>query len=360
MVSSRIGMFVCLVLAAVSVRGQVYWSSTEPDCGNLWEVSYPNPTGGGGTVYSCAVGGTFLWLAAGGAWGTSLRVSAPATNAVGVEYWFYDTNGQELSLDSTVGTGSSVSSGSTVTFALNANQPSQINLLGTTGTNYGNTQTGSAYAEFYCPDEVTCANILPQLIYSALPTVPWSLSVPISWDVTEMYPIGWATAWSAVGVDNGGLRRVSIAVYNQNAVDSSSSPTPSTYAVRVYDQNGNLAGAGTTPPLAPILLDSDGYAITDGGTWGALLSCSSGCPLTTPLPSGPFKVVVDGGSSYCSVEVLQVNGTSATTLQVGFEGSGAANIGTAGTTGANALQKTHSRVTGRPRQPHGAFAPLPR
>jgi hypothetical protein len=34
------------------------------------------------------------------------------------------------------------------------------------------------------------------------------------------------------------------------------------------------------------------------------------------LPSGPFKVVVDGGSVPSIVEVLQFNGPSATTLQV--------------------------------------------
>jgi len=356
--SSRISVFVCAALAAASLHGQVYWSSTQPDCGQLWMQSYPNPTGGGGTVYSCAVGGTFLWLAAGGAWSTSILVPAPGSNPVGAELWFYDTNGQELTLDTTAGTGTgtTVTPTSDLTFALNPNQPAQINLLGKTGTNYSNTQTGSVYAEFYCPDATTCANILPQLIYSALPTIPWSLSVPIAWDVTTQYANGHSTRWSAVGVDDGGSHRVSLAVYNQNIVSSTATPTPSSFAVRVYDQNGNLAASGTTPPLAPILQDdSTGYLITDGGTWGALLSCASGCPITAKLPSGPFEVVVDGGTTPCSLEVLQVNKTSATTLQVGFDSS--AGTGTPASTGASALQK--ARTARGPRQPVGAFAPLP-
>ena len=37
------------------------------------------------------------------------------------------------------------------------------------------------------------------------------------------------------------------------------------------------------------------------------------------LPSGVFKVLVDGGQYYSAVEVLQINGTSATTLQVAYD-----------------------------------------
>ena len=51
------------------------------------------------------------------------------------------------------------------------------------------------------------------------------------------------------------------------------------------------------------------------GTYGAMLSSV----ISTPLPSGVFKVVVDGGAVYSAVEVLQFNGTSATALQVAYD-----------------------------------------
>jgi len=352
MVSSRISVFVCLALAAVSLRGQVFWTATPQDCGAIWQVEIQNPVNPQGPdVYTCAVGGTFLWLAAGGPWGSTIRVSAPASNPVGVQYWFYDNNGQELSLDTTAGTGSAVTSTSDLAFALNPNQPSQINLLGTTGTSHSNTQTGTAYAEFYCPDEATCENVLPQLIYSALPTIPWSLSVPIAWDITYGYSLGWNTLWSAVGVDDGASHRVSLAVYNQ---DQSGTTTPTSFAVRVYDSNGNLSGTGMTPPLNPIPMDNTGnFAIGDGGTWANLLSNV----ITTRLPSGPFKVVVDGGDTPCSVEVLQVNGTSATTLQVGFDIL--PDLSVAGSNAAKARHKARTRAARGARRPVGAFPPLP-
>ena len=99
-----------------------------------------------------------------------------------------------------------------VNFALFANQPAEIDLLGATrnAPNYGTTATGSVYAMFYCPDAATCSNVLPQLIYSALPTYPWSLSVPIAWDNSV-----W-TQWSAVGIDDGGTHRVSLVIYNED------------------------------------------------------------------------------------------------------------------------------------------------
>jgi len=358
--STRISIFVCVALAAVSLRGQVYWSSTQPDCSNINLQSFSNPEGGGATVYSCSVYGTFLWMAAGGPWSTSILVSAPATNPVGVQIWFYDPNGNALSMDTTSGTGNVVNSGTSLFFALNAEQPAEINLLGATSdsrTNYSSTQTGTVFAQFYCPDETTCENVLPQLIYSALPTISWSLSVPISWDVQYYYQYGLSAQWSAVGIDNGGSRRVSLVVYNQNIVSTSDPQTPTSFAIRVYDQNGDLAASGMTPPLAPIPLDSTtNYFTGDGGTWGALLSCASGCPITTPLPSGPFKIVVDGGTTPCSVEVLQVNATSATTLQVAYD----ADAGTDPfTVSAGALQKNRARAARGGPPPTGASLRLP-
>jgi hypothetical protein len=41
--------------------------------------------------------------------------------------------------------------------------------------------------------------------------------------------------------------------------------------------------------------------------------------VATRLPAGIFKVLVDGGSKYSAVEVLQFNGQAATALQVAYD-----------------------------------------
>jgi hypothetical protein len=247
--------------------------------------------------YSCYVSGTFVWLAAGGGWSSAIRVAAPASAAIGVDYTFYDASGHNLKLDTTIG------SGNDVNFALSPNQPSEASLLGATSDapKYSSTATGSVYAVFYCPDAITCGNVVPQLLYSALPATPWALSVPIAWDT------GLWTQWSAEGIDDGGSHRVSLVIYNEDT-------TATSYTVRVYDSTGALAGTGTTPPIPPLQLLTNG-SLGEGGTYGALLSDV----IATRLPAGVFKVLVDGGSKYSAVEVLQFNGQSATALQVAYD-----------------------------------------
>ena len=86
----RIGL---IVLAAAALHGQTYYSATKPDCSSLAGESAVAITNSSGTTigYSCYVSGAFIWLAAGGGWGTSIRVAAPASAPIGVEYSFYDT-----------------------------------------------------------------------------------------------------------------------------------------------------------------------------------------------------------------------------------------------------------------------------
>ena len=287
--------------------------------------------------YSCYVSGTFVWLAAGGEWGTSIRVAAPGSAAVGVDYTFYDTNGNNLRLDTTFGDDSPRASGNEVSFALYANQPAEVVLLGATNNapQYISTSTGSVYAVIYCPDATTCGNVLPQLLYSALPTMPWSLSVPISWD-TELW-----TQWSAEGIDDGSTHRVSLAIYNEDI-------TATNYIVRVYDSTGALAGIGTTPSIPPLQLLNNG-SLGEGGTFGALLSDV----ISTRLPSGVFKVVVDGGSKYSAVEVLQLNGPSATALQVAYD-SATGSSSTATSVRRQSLKR--ERVDFMPKPVFGALA----
>jgi hypothetical protein len=281
------------------VNGPVYWSTVAPDCSSLaGESPVAIANSSGKTIgYACYVSGTFVWLAAGGGWSSAIRVAAPASAAIGVDYTFYDASGNNLKLDTTVG------SGNDVDFALSPNQPAEIGLVGATSDapKYASTATGSVYAVFYCPDATTCANVVPQLLYSALPATPWALSVPISWD-TELW-----TQWSAEAIDDGGTHRVSLVIYNEDT-------TAASYTVRVYDSTGFLAGTGTTPPVPPLQPLGTG-SFGEGGTYGALLSDV----ISTRLPPGVFKILVDGGSKYSAVEVLQFNGLSATALQVAYD-----------------------------------------
>jgi len=337
-------LFALIALAAATLHSQpangaVYWSKVAPDCSSLAGESPVAITNSSGTTigYSCYVSGTFVWLAAGGGWGSSIRVAAPASGAIGVDYTFYDTSGNNLRLDTTSGGGSSIASGNGVNFALSANQPAEVTLLGAASAapRYGSTATGSVYAVFYCPDAATCANVLPQLLYSALPTTPWSLSVPVSWD-TELW-----TQWAAEGVDDGGAHRVSLVIYNEDI-------TAASYTVRVYDSAGALAGTGVTPSIPPLRSLSDG-SLGEGGTYGALLSEV----IATPLPPGLFKILVDGGSKYSAVEALQFNGPSGTALQVAYD---SAPGSTASAASIRRLSVRSARVASMPKPVFGALA----
>jgi hypothetical protein len=290
-----------LFLAAAALQGQtpVYYSATQPDCSSLGTLPVAIRNASSGTLgYSCYMSGTFVWYAAGGGWGTSIRVAAPASGAIGVDYSFYDQSGDPQSLDTRVLGSPSTGSGNDFQFALLANQPAEINLLGlaSTGPNYTEAK-GSVYAVIYCPDAKTCSNATPQLLYSAQPYHPWSLSVPIVWDQSL------SSQWSAEGVDDGTTNLVSLVVYNAET-------TAATYTVRIYDSKGTLAGTGITPSIPPLQSLADGY-YGEGGTMGVLLS-----EIVSPLPSGLFKILVDGGTMLSAVEVLQFNGSSATAPQV--------------------------------------------
>jgi len=291
-----------IALAVAPLRAQTsqpkYWSAIKPNCTSLGEEAPVTITDSAGGIlgYSCFVSGTFVWLAAGGVWSTTIRISAPASGAIGLGMGFYSTNGGGQSLDATLdGIPRSLQSGSSLQFSMYANQPVEIELLGASNDkpNYGVTAEGSIYAVFFCPDAATCSNVQPQLLYSALPTYPWSLSVPIAWD-TEL-----SSQWSAVAEDDGGAHVVGLVVYNEDT-------TATSFAVNVYDNTGALAATATTPTL-PAFQPNSG----EGGTYSTLLGS-----LISSLPSGPFKILVDGRSALCAVEVLQINGSSATTLQV--------------------------------------------
>jgi hypothetical protein len=295
-----------MTMAAATLHGQQppttgaqYWS-TDPnlDCSSAHALAIQVPLASGGMGTSCLVSGTFAWLAAGGAWSTSIRATAPASGAIGVDYGFWQ-DGQRISLDTTSGNGSVPASGNLISFALNPNQPSEIRLLGATSSapQYGTTQTGFVYAVFFCPDAATCAALVPQLLFSFSPIKPWSLSVPILWDssYSSFQPKGILSGWSASGISDA-THLISFAICNQ-------SRAAATFAVRVFDSNGSLVGESTTPSIP--VLSTLGFLLTD--------------LIRTPLPAGILKVVVDGGSNVSSVAFFQFDGYSATGLQVAPE-----------------------------------------
>lgn len=316
-------------------NGPVFWSTNSAlDCStnSLTEVQFPGP--GGATVYACTITGTFVWFAAGGGYTTALRVAAPASAPVGVDYTFYDVSGNNLNVDSNLGSGSAITSGNDVNFALGVNQPSEVDVLGATANapGYGPTTGGTVYVQLYCPDSLTCYSALPQLIYSAPPTI--SLSVPLAFDGYEF------TQWSSQGIDNGGSQRISLVIYNQGTVAT-------IYTVRVYDSNGNLVGSGTTPAI-------NGFSSVSGeaGTYAALLSSI----IPTTLPSGILKVFVDGGANNSSVLLLQTNGRAIAPLQAYYDtGAGLTAI-----PGPTPAARRNAR-SARPRATRGqVFSPVPK
>lgn len=329
-----------IALAAVTLHGQTppttgtQWWSTDPnlDCTSVdnfsaGQTNYSVQLASGGTGYYCYTSGTFVWLAAGGGYVTSLQVSGPASLAaqtgVAVDYLFYDTSGNDLSLDATSTCSSSPASGSEISCVLKPNQPAEVDLLGATSNapSHSAVTDGSVFVQFYCPDETTCLGITPQLIYSAPPLI--SLSVPVAWDGNQ-----W-TQWSFQGVDDGAGNRVSLVIYNQGSA-------PTIYTVRVYDVTGTRVGIGTTPAIA-------GYNSVTGeaGTYGALLFTSGTTPgiIPTGPPSGVFKVLVDGGPNNSSVMALQNLGRAQTVLQVSYD--------TAPGAGAAAIPASAARPSGR-------------
>src|SRR5581483_4418923 len=321
-------------LHAQPTNGAVYWS-TDPnlDCSALGESPATITNSSGTTIgYSCYVTGTFVWLATGGIWGTSIRVAAPASNPIGVDYSIYAQDGTNLSLDYNMGSGTSTASGNDITFALKANQPAVVNLLGAAGgaPSYSAPESGSVYVHIFCPDATTCLNATPQLIYSSLPTYPWSLSVPIAWDDFVF------TQWSAEAIDDGQQHVVSLVIYNET-------PNSSTYKIDIFDSTGKQVASYTTPSI-----NGFNSSTGEGGTYAVLLR-----DVIPNLPSGIFKVLVDGGSNYSAGEVLQITGASATTLQVAPDtGPSAALIGA-----VVRSRDSVRRLRGSP-APRAAFRPI--
>ena len=296
-----------LVLGACAANAQTYWSTNSSlNCGAYGTDSKGTPlqlgsdAGPAAGGYVCYVYGTLPWYASGGGWGSSIRVSAPPTGAVAYFFDFSDVSGSAATLDFRYQGDSTVHNGTSASQALAANQPLELDILGShsQASTYGTTANGPVVVLAECPDSSTCSQVQAQLIYSALPSQPWSLSAPVVFDWQTSY------VWSAVGIDDSATNKnastkntVSFVIYNLDTVGNASHP----YTINVYDSTGKLAGTGTTKSV-PVY-----------GSYADLLS-----NVVSNLPSGYFKVQVVG-STYTAFEALQFHGPSATTLVASTE-----------------------------------------
>ena len=104
-------------------------------------------------------------------------------------------------------------------------------------------------------------------------------------------------------------------------------------------------------PLLPPLRNLGNGTYGEGGTYGALLKDV----IPTPLPAGPFKVLVDGGSAgvLSAVVVLQFDGPSGTSLQVASDSA----PGLGSTTAAAQRRSVRKMRAATPKQ---VFRALPR
>lgn len=294
-----------LALSAVSAMGQNWinpGTTTSPSSCAPFKDQYAGPTS---TSYYCYYNGTFPWFAAGEGWTTVLRIAAPASGAIEVKYDFFqqDANGaiDPIQLDYLQFGETSPEQSSDATFDLNPNRPSELTLLGKTIDGpppYATSATGSVSVEVRCPDKATCAAVMPQLIYSALPASPWYLSGTMS-SSTSVPTQPDSSVWSAVGVNDPQLRNsalpnqiISFVIFNDSGIDQQ-------YTVSAYDKTG-----------API--GSKAVSVSSGRNLGRVLDNS----FIPNLPAGLIKLRVQGAGtgSTCLLTVLQFKGSAATAL----------------------------------------------
>jgi len=336
MISAKPAYLAGLMLAgALMASAQTYWTTNaSTDCGIYGDSnSHPKQltSGPGAGNYVCWVYGTLPWYAAGAGWTSAIRTSAPPTGAVNLNLYFTDVNGADRALDYRIQGNSTVYNDTGVTKVLSAEQPWEVDLLGlhAEAPNYSTTSaTGPVVVYAECPDGTTCGQLQAQLIYSALPSQPWSLSAPVVWD-----PYTW-NVWSSIGIDdgkggvgNGGTDTLSFVIYNL-----ADDQLAHTYTLNVYDSTGALYSSGTTASV-PYL-----------GSYAAVLK-----QVISNLPSGPFKLQLAGASTqYAIFEVLQFHGPSATTLVSGTEtlpaASAAAAAGVNFATGQRSASSIRHRV----------------
>ncbi len=281
-----------LFLGTFAANAQIYWSTNANlSCGAFGD-SNGNPLQLDTGMYVCYVYGTLPWYASGGTWASSIRVSAPPSAPVAYFFNFSSASGADATLDFLYQGDSTVQNGTSASSALYANQPLELDILGShsQASSYETTADGPVVVLAECPDANTCSQVQAQLLYSASPE-PWLISVPVIWDSQTSY------GWSTVGIDDGSANTLAFVIYNLDSVGQ----VPHTYTLNVYVANGNIFATATTQPV-PLY-----------GSYAALLR-----NVISSLPSGAFKLQLVG-STYTAFEALQFHGPSATTLVVASE-----------------------------------------
>ena len=281
-----------LVLGTSSAIGQAWvnpGTSGGPDCGPFQDQWV------GASSWYCYYEGTFPWFDAGGGWITVLRVAAPSSAAVHVKYDFFQLNNgsvDPVALDMTR-SGNALQADSSYAFDLSPNQPAEVTLMSKHNDNGPSEASGSVHVEIDCPNQATCFQIMPQLIYTHLPTFHWFLSGALSPNVS-LPTAPDSQIWAFTGIsypqsDSSKNQIMSFAIFNDSGADQ-------TYTVVAYDETGTKAGQNTTP------------TVVAGQSFADTLN-----HFIPGLPNGLLKVLVTGtGTSVFTA--LQFNGPAATAL----------------------------------------------
>lgn len=251
---TRVGIVVSvfLLLAPVAALGQIF--SSKAVCSPplaLYSSGPYVPVGG----EACEHDGYIIWSAAGGSpqlWNSIISSTAPMNAGLMDVFDLMPADGSStnLVLDSNDDGGSQAIPTNEVQSPMTPNQPQQIRLLGVYGEapSYPTLSVGPIRVRQFCPDQVTCMNVRPQLSYIATSggTPYFNLNVNTIWDEE------FGSAFSAaVTVSNGNsgagfFQAASFAVMNADTVTLS--PNVCLYSIWSADP----IVCKQTPPLAPL------------------------------------------------------------------------------------------------------------
>ena len=214
------------------------WWSTDPNlsCSAYRSLIYEVPLASGGNGFACGVTGTFVWYAAGGSWGTSIRGSAGVGSGRRPVPFLRRRRQPRIAR---YDRGSRQAHG----LVIGANQPSEVRLLGASSDApaYQTTRTGSVFGVFLCSSSAPALRSIPSCCIRPRPyrdgrSACRSPGTPPSRRSSRR---DCRTRWSAAGI-NDATHAISFAIYNQSAAST-------TY----LDANGSLAAEVVTPLIPP-------------------------------------------------------------------------------------------------------------
>jgi hypothetical protein len=135
---------------------------------------------------------------------------------------------------------------------------------------------------------------------------------------------------------------VSFVVYNEGTIAAS-------FNLYVYNSAGALVATGTTPSIPP-LQSLGGGIYGEGGTYGATLRTV----ITGGLPSGVFKILIDGGTVDSAVQMFQFTGPSLSSMQVAYDSAPSSTA-----VAAAAVRQAHAGRARKVSNPKRVFDALP-